>query len=95
MDDFQPDDIRCSKCGERLNVHRSQEELDIREHGEPGKRIYCPRCRKVISRRWFIKCPHCNYWCFGPFAFYDKLGVALLVGIAYLIFSVIYLIYFH
>ena len=95
-DDFQPTDIRCSKCGERLNVHNElKRNIDLREQGETGKILYCPRCRGLIKRRWFMKCPHCNYWLFGPFSFYDKLALALLIGMAYIVFSVIYLVYFH
>jgi uncharacterized protein (DUF983 family) len=95
-DDFQPDEIRCSRCGERLNLHREfRRNIEIRERGVLGVRFYCPRCRGVIARRWFLKCPQCNYWVFGPLAFYDKLAVALLIGIAYLAFSAVYLIYFH
>ncbi|HOJ15464.1 MAG TPA: hypothetical protein PLS81_03155 [Deltaproteobacteria bacterium] len=95
-DDFQPLEIKCSKCGERLNLHREfRRNIEIREHGLPGRRFSCPRCRTVISRRWFVKCPGCNYWVFGPFVFYDKLAAALLIGIAYVVFSAIYLIYFH
>lgn len=95
-DDFQPTDIRCAKCGERLNIHRElKRNIEIREYGEPGKRFYCPRCKGVINRRWFLKCPHCSYWLFGPFAFYDKLAAALLIGVAYIALSVVYLIYFH
>lgn len=95
-DDFQPVDIKCTKCGERMNLHRElKRNIEVREHGEPGLLYYCPRCRGVIGRRWFLKCPKCNYWVFGPFVFYDKLAVALLIGIAYLAFSAVYLIYFH
>ncbi|HPC47890.1 MAG TPA: hypothetical protein PLW83_07575 [Deltaproteobacteria bacterium] len=95
-DDFQPMEIRCTKCGEKINVHREfRRNIEIREHGRPGVRLYCPRCRSVVPRRWFVRCPSCHYWVFGPLVFYDKLAAALLIGIAYIVLSAIYLIYFH
>jgi uncharacterized protein (DUF983 family) len=95
-DDFQPTDIRCGKCGERLNVHKElKRNISVREQTDVGIINYCPHCRGVVRRRWFIKCPNCNYWLLGPFSFYDKLAVTLLIGVVYIIFSVIYLVYFH
>lgn len=95
-DDFQPLQIRCTKCGERINVHKAfKQNIHVREHGSTRGRIVCPHCRAVIPRRWFVKCPSCGYWVFGKAAFYDKLATVILIGIAYIIFSAVYLIYFH
>jgi len=93
-DDFQPTDIRCGGCGERLNMHREfKKNIELRELGEQGKIFKCPHCRAIVSRRWFIQCKQCNYWLFGPFSFNGKWPFILGVAIVYIIFSIFYLIY--
>jgi DNA-directed RNA polymerase subunit RPC12/RpoP len=93
-DDFQPTDIRCSSCGERLNIHREfKKNIDLRNQTDAGKIFKCPRCRGIISRRWFMQCPHCRYWLFGPFSFHGKWPFVLMVALVYIIFSVLYLVY--
>jgi len=93
-DDFQPSDIRCPKCRENLNLHRSlKDNLERREMEATGRKYHCPHCYGLVYRRWFIKCPHCGYWLFGKFNFHGKWYFIVSVIIAYLAFSAYFLIY--
>jgi DNA-directed RNA polymerase subunit RPC12/RpoP len=93
-DDFQPTEIRCSKCGEYLNVHREfKKNIELRDQTGKGKIVYCPRCRGIVRRRWFIQCPHCGYWLIGPLSFHGKWPFVIIVAIAYLIFAALYALY--
>lgn len=93
-DDFQPTEIRCSKCGEHLNLHREfKKNIEMRDQADKGRIIHCPRCRGIVNRRWFIRCTHCGYWLFGPFSFHGKWPFILMLALVYLVFSAIYAIY--
>lgn len=95
-DDFQPVDIRCPNCGETLNVHSSlRKNLELRELGQ-GKTIrYCPHCKGIVTRRWFIRCPHCRYWLFGPAYFHGNWPFILGLALVYSIVTLYYVLCVH
>jgi phage FluMu protein Com len=95
-DDFQPMDIKCPNCRADLNVRTSlKQNIRDREVHNSRKLYYCPHCKGLVPRRWFIRCAHCQHWLFGPASFSGKWPFILGVAIIYLLFTVYYVIYIH
>jgi len=93
-DDFQPPDVRCTGCGEYLNVHASlRKNIELREMAQGKKIRYCSHCNGIVSRRWFIRCPHCRYWLFGPAYFHGNWPFILGLALIYLMFTAYYIAY--
>ncbi|MGC9324620.1 MAG: hypothetical protein ACP5G0_07715 [Desulfomonilia bacterium] len=93
-DDFQPTEIVCPQCGERLDLHRSfKKNIELREMAEGKKIRYCPHCSERVSRLWFIKCRSCGYWLFGPITFHGKWPFILALIAGYLALTLYYVVY--
>lgn len=95
-DDFKPTDIKCPRCGEKLNVHASlKDNIEYRERGAAAKVKRCPSCKEIVTRLWFIRCPECRRWIFSKYAISGKWFAFLALITAYLMISATYFIYFH
>lgn len=93
-DDFQPMSVRCPHCRAHLDVRSSfKQNIREREMLAARKTYYCPHCKKLVSRRWFIRCPHCRHWLFGPASFSGKWPFVLGLALMYLLFALYYVIY--
>ncbi|HQH99949.1 MAG TPA: zf-TFIIB domain-containing protein [Deltaproteobacteria bacterium] len=90
-DDFQPMDIKCPGCRADLNVRTSLRESIERRRLQSGEKIhYCPRCKGIVPRRWFTRCPKCRYWLFGPVTFHGNWPFVIGISVIYLIFALYY-----
>jgi phage FluMu protein Com len=95
-DDFQPMDVRCPHCRADLNVRTSLKQNILDRELEEGRKFYyCPHCKGLVPRRWFIRCSHCQHLLFGPASFSGKWPFILGVAIVYLMFTLYYVIYIH
>ncbi|HDP24341.1 MAG TPA: hypothetical protein ENN34_02750 [Deltaproteobacteria bacterium] len=95
-DDFQPVAFACPRCGERLNLHTSlKKNIEQREMSQQGTIRLCPHCEGIVSRRWFIRCPHCSYWLFGPVRFHGRWPFIMALVASYIAVTVYYVLYVH
>lgn len=93
-DDFQPMNIKCPSCRHDLSVRTSLKESIERRKLQSGEKIhYCPRCKGIVSRTWFARCPKCRYWLFGPVNFHGNWPFFIGLSIIYLLFSLYYAFY--
>lgn len=91
-DDFQGDNIYCPKCQEQINVRQAlRDNVETRQAGETRRSCCCPKCGGAVSRRWFIKCPHCGRWLFGPMGVSRGWFFVAAVAMVYLAFTWYYI----
>jgi len=95
-DDYRPENIKCPRCGERLNVHTAfKNNIEYREQIEAARFKRCPFCKEIVRRLWFIRCHSCHRWIFGRRAISGKWFAAIALVTAYLALSSIYFMYFR
>ena len=95
-DDYKPAQIKCPRCGEKLNIHRAlRDNIEYREQVEAARFKHCPFCNEIVSRLWFIRCSGCRRWIFGRRAISGKWFAAIALVIAYLAISTMYFMYFY
>lgn len=89
--DFDGETIKCSRCGDPINVQKSlKDNMERREFGEGKKKYRCPNCKKFIEKRYFTKCPSCGKWLIGKYFMSGKWFVFTIIIIVYLAVSIIY-----
>lgn len=89
--DFQESTVKCPKCGDPINLHKSfKDNINLREFGEEKKKHRCPKCKNIITRKYIVKCPSCGRWVIGKYSMSGKWFVFTIIVIIYLLVSIIY-----
>lgn len=92
-DDFQPTAIRCPNCDRLIDVHQSlRRNLTERARIEKQAFFRCAGCGAYVAARWFRACPECHRIMLGGWAVHRKWLGAFVLGVAYVIFTLCYLL---